>query len=256
MAGCECVFHTATPVKFGGADGKSEIYEPAMESTKEVLAAVAKAGCVKTFVLTSSMSAVAPQPEPPVKTEEHWSDDAAQEAKGNWYGCTKTRQEKLVDETLKGSGVRFVAINPTGVFGPMLGPTVNKTMGWVANMAKGPKDGKANNDSMSFVDVRDCAAMHIAGFEKPYAAGRYMCIAGTATERKTDGGAVVYASTHWNDVTLPAPLEPTSRLAPPPFHRRSHPAAGRSMQSSRSSTLQCLPSSLATALWRLPRRST
>ena len=87
-----------------------------------------------------------------------------------------------------------------GVFGPMLGPTVNATMGWVANMTKGPKDGKANNDSMSFVDVRDCAAMHIAGFEKPEAAGRYMCISGTATERKTEGGAVVYASTHWNDI--------------------------------------------------------
>ena len=87
-----------------------------------------------------------------------------------------------------------------GVFGPMLGPTVNATMGWVANMTKGPKDGKANNDSMSFVDVRDCAAMHIAGFEKPEAAGRYMCVSGTATERKTEGGAVVYASTHWNDI--------------------------------------------------------
>ena len=114
ISGCEGVFHTATPVKLGGGgDGKAEIYEPAMESTKEVLAAVAKAGCVKTLVLTSSMSAVAPQPEPPVKSEEHWSDDAAQEARGNWYGCTKTRQERLVEETLKGSSVRFVAINPT-----------------------------------------------------------------------------------------------------------------------------------------------
>ena len=36
---------------------------------------------------------------------------------------------------------------------------------------------------MSFVDVRDCAAMHVAALEKPEAAGRYICVAGTATER-------------------------------------------------------------------------
>jgi nucleoside-diphosphate-sugar epimerase len=82
----------------------------------------------------------------------------------------------------------------------MLGPTVNATMNWVVRMTQGPKDGKAPNDSMSFVDVRDCAAMHVAGLEVAGAAGRYMCVAGTATNRVTDGGAVVYASTHWNDI--------------------------------------------------------
>ena len=109
-------------------------------------------------------------------------------------------QEKLVEETLRGSGVRYVAINPTGVFGPMLQPGINATMGWVAAMTKGPKGGKCNNDSMSFVDVRDCAAMHVAALEKPEAAGRYMCVRGTPTERRTYAGAVVYASTHWNDI--------------------------------------------------------
>ena len=42
---------------------------------------------------------------------------------------------------------------------------------------------------MSFVDVRDCAAMHVAALGKPEAAGRYICVAGTATERRTEGGA-------------------------------------------------------------------
>ena len=78
IAGCVAIFHTATPVVMGaGADGKAQIYEPAMKSTEELLTAITKAGTIKLFVLTSSMSAVAPQPEPAVKTEEHWSDDAA-----------------------------------------------------------------------------------------------------------------------------------------------------------------------------------
>jgi cinnamoyl-CoA reductase len=200
VSGCAAVFHTATPILMGAKDGRSEILEPAMSSTKELLTAVAKAGSVKTFVLTSSMSAVAPVPEPPVKTEAHWSDDAAQEAKGNFYGCTKTRQERLAQETLAGTGTRFVAINPTGVFGPMLQPGVNMTMQWMAGMTKGPQGGRAKNDSMSFVDVRDVAAMHVAAMENESAAGRHMCLAGTPTERRTESGAVVYASTHWNEV--------------------------------------------------------
>ena len=200
VAGCEAVFHTATPIPMGVKDGKTEIYEPAMGSTKDLLEACTKAGCVKTFILTSSMSAVAPQPEPAVKTEAHWSDDAAQEAKGNWYGATKTRQERLVEQTLMGSGIRYVAICPTGVFGPMLQPSVNMTMGWMASMAKGPSGGQARNDSMSFIDVRDCAAMHIAGLEKAGASGRYMSIAGTPTGRRTGDGAIIYESTHWNDI--------------------------------------------------------
>ena len=80
LSGCEAVFHTATPVVFGAADGKKEIYEPAMQGTRELLAAVQRAGGIKSFVLTSSMSAVSPQPEPAVKSEVHWSDDAAQES--------------------------------------------------------------------------------------------------------------------------------------------------------------------------------
>jgi len=133
---------------------------------------------------------------------------------GNWYGCTKTRQEKLATATLRDTAVRFVAICPTGVFGPMLQPGVNATMGWMAGFAKGPAGGKANNDSMSFVDVRDCAAMHVAALETPGASGRYMCLAGTPTEKRTASGAVVYASSHWNEIYATVrELHPTM----PPF---------------------------------------
>lgn len=35
---------------------------------------------------------------------------------------------------------------------------------WLLNGVAGP-DGKCRNDSMSFVDVRDCAAQHVAAME-------------------------------------------------------------------------------------------
>ena len=128
---------------------------------------------------------MAPVPEPPIKSEEHWSDPELQKSKGNWYGYTKTTTEKFFQKHAEANGkYRFAAICPTGVFGPMLQPTVNATMGWVLGLYKNGKD-KAANDSMSFIDVRDCAAHHVAALENPEATGRYMSLV---------------ESLHWNDI--------------------------------------------------------
>ena len=43
---------------------------------------------------------------------------------------------------------------------------------WLLNGVAGP-DGKCRNDSMSFVDVRDCAAQHVAAMETEKE-GRFM----------------------------------------------------------------------------------
>eukprot|EP00927_Polykrikos_kofoidii_P049081 TRINITY_DN43212_c0_g1_i1.p1 TRINITY_DN43212_c0_g1~~TRINITY_DN43212_c0_g1_i1.p1 ORF type:complete len:327 (+),score=51.71 TRINITY_DN43212_c0_g1_i1:111-1091(+) len=205
--GCEAVIHTATPVKFGARDGENEIFKPGLEGLEKVLDSVAKTPSVTTFVLTSSMAAVAPQPEPPLKSEDHWSDGEAQKASGNWYGACKTFQERRVQERLdSGANVfRFVAICPTMVWGPLLQSNVNDTMQLLAMLAKGEGPmgivgGKARNGCMSFVDVRDTAALHIAGMEKPEACGRYMC---------------VVESLHWNDIaSLLADLHPIPPVEP------------------------------------------
>ena len=51
-------------------------------------------------------------------------------------------------------------------------PGMNMTNGWFASLFKNGKGGdKAANDSMSFIDVRDCAAHHVIAMEKPEANG-------------------------------------------------------------------------------------
>eukprot|EP00959_Pyramimonas_sp_CCMP1952_P008474 177169-Pyramimonas_sp.AAC.2 len=193
VAGCFAVCHIAFPLapKGSDADGEAAIFKPGLAGTEEVLKAVSKSGTVQVFVLTSSMSAVAPQPEPPIKSEEHWSDPDAQKANGNWYGAGKTMQEKLVmahvkehEQTHGKEPFRFAAVCPTGVFGPMFQPEINFTMQWVLGLFSGSKT-KAPNDSMSFVDVRDTAAHHVACIEQDNARGRYMS---------------VVESLHWNDI--------------------------------------------------------
>ena len=68
----------------------------------------------------------------------------------------------------------------------MLQPTPNMTMlslrNWFQN---GRPNGVCPNDSMSFVDVRDCAEQHVKAMEDSAASGRYMSLV---------------PSWHWNDL--------------------------------------------------------
>jgi nucleoside-diphosphate-sugar epimerase len=203
---CDAIIHAATPIAFGVDDGKKQIYDPAMLSTNEILKSIERVASktLKTFVLTSSMSAISPKPEPSIKTEDCWSDEKLQIENGNWYGATKTAQEKLVLEYIEDFTTkegkppfRFAAICPTVVFGPMLqqgSNSVNATMGYLQDMCKNGKgvdketglQNKAGNDSMSFIDVRDTASHHVKALQDPNAEGRYMSVTST--------------SLHWNDI--------------------------------------------------------
>lgn len=186
IATCQGVIHIATPLDatHAVADGEQTVYGPAIAGLQTVVDASLKAGTVKTFVLTSSMSAMAPRPEPAVKNETHWSDSDSQKAKGNWYGAAKTCQEQLATKLLAETGIRYVAICPTMVLGPQLQPGIAATMDRLRTLAKG-RMTKAPNDSMSYIDVRDCAAMHVAAYEKHEVSGRYMSLV---------------ESLHWNSI--------------------------------------------------------
>eukprot|EP00984_Skeletonema_dohrnii_P029838 scaffold20738_cov111-Skeletonema_dohrnii-CCMP3373.AAC.1 len=84
LANCDAVFHAATPLspKFTGEfNGERDMLNPGMDGTKELLETMLhspRCSSIQCLVLTSSMSAAAPQPEPSMKDESHWSDDDAQ----------------------------------------------------------------------------------------------------------------------------------------------------------------------------------
>ena len=184
--GCDGVIHIATPVKLGGMKekGEKEIYEPATQGLRTILEAMEKTE-IKNFILTSSMGAVAPKDEPSIKSEIHWSDPALQREKKNWMGAAKTQVELDAMDWAKNHQVRFVAICPTMALGPMLQPGVNATMQFLADLVNGRIFTQCPNDSMSFIDVRDCAAHHVIAYEIDRHEGRFMS---------------VVQSIHWNDV--------------------------------------------------------
>lgn len=202
--GCEAVIHTATPVSLSAGDElEKSIYEPAMAGLERVLEAAEKKE-IKHFILTSSMAAVKPSFETPVRSEEHWTDSEEQKRQKRWYRKAKTDQELRAMAWAEQQNVRFAAINPTFIIGPMLQPTVNETMQFLADVVN--KWTQCPNDSMSFVDVRDCAAHHVAAYENPTVQGRYMSLV---------------EAMHWNDITtllkdlIQQNLNKTMRDVPP-----------------------------------------
>jgi len=64
-----------------------------------------------------------------------------------------------------------------------MGPSLSKEPlgSYVGYMLQLVKNGlpEIPNDYMAFVDVRDCAAHHVAGFEKLEAEGRYLSVGGS-----------------------------------------------------------------------------
>lgn len=190
VEGCWGVVHVASPLPSGeSADPEAEIVKPAVEGAVNVLGACARAG-VQRVVLTSSMSAVAPVPAPDVKSEEHWSDPEGQRSRGSYYGASKTLAERAAWDFVEKQGdgcFRLVTVCPTMVLGPMLQPGVNATMLSICRRLKDGMGGECRDDSMSMVDVRDCAAQHVACLESDSASGRYMSLK---------------ESWHWNDLDV------------------------------------------------------
>jgi len=177
FAGCHGVFHTSTPVVFEAKDPENDVIKPAVFGTTNVLKSCEKVG-VKVVVVTSSMYAAFPNPMPALLSEKHWSDAEEQRKVGNAYGCSKTLAERAAVEFLAKMPVdtafRLVRICPTLVVGPMLQPSVNLSMKFFALLAKGIKPMMLH-DSLSVVDVRDCAEHHVNAYEGNHE-GRYFSV--------------------------------------------------------------------------------
>lgn len=176
--GCDCVFHTASPVLAEIKCPEDDVMKPAIFGTLNVLKSCEKAG-VKVVVITSSTAAVNPNPRPAVISEKHWSDPEDQKKRGRWYSASKTISERASVEFLAkmpvASAFRLVRICPALVIGPMLQPIPNLSMISWSNCANGTEHSDIKNSSMSLIDVRDCAAHHVAAYEGDHE-GRFLSL--------------------------------------------------------------------------------
>jgi len=178
VAGCEGVFHIASPVLFSVTDPQAELIDPAVKGTINVLRSCAKVSSVKRVILTSSMAAVAYNRNmliPGVVVDETWfSDPLFCEESKLWYQLSKTLAEEAAWKFANECGIDMITINPGWVIGPILQPTVNLTVEVVLNLLTGAESFP--NATYRWTDVRDVANAHIQAFEIASASGRYCVV--------------------------------------------------------------------------------
>ncbi|CAA0833477.1 NAD(P)-binding Rossmann-fold superfamily protein [Striga hermonthica] len=178
IAGCEGVFHCASPFFLETSNPQEELIDPAVKGTLNVLKSCAKTPSVKRVVLTSSEAAIAfngtPRTSDTIIEETWWSDPDYCKEKQMWYLLSKTLAEGAAWEFAKENGIDLVSINPCCVIGPMLQPTLNTSCGQILSLLKGSETYP--NTAYGWVHVKDVVDAHILAYEKPEANGRYYIV--------------------------------------------------------------------------------
>ncbi|XP_047341788.1 phenylacetaldehyde reductase-like [Impatiens glandulifera] len=179
VQGCDCVFHTASPVLMSVDDPNLELIDPAVKGTLNVLNSCSKVPSIKRVVITSSMASVIFNGKPlnaDVVVDETWFSDAAycQQIK-MWYMVSKTLAEEAAWKFGEENGMDLITIHPGFVIGPLLQPNLNVTSEAIPNLIKTGHDFFSDG-RYRYVDVRDVAFAHIKAFEVSSAKGRYLMV--------------------------------------------------------------------------------
>lgn len=195
MKGCSIVFHTASPFLTKFKDAQTELIEPAVNGTENVLNTASATPSVKRIVLTSSALAVytdasdAEQAAGKVLTEDCWNRTSTMTY--NPYALSKTLAEQKAWE-IAGSQTQWtmVAINPTWILGPGLKVAKsNPSYDTIIKLGDGTMSSGTIALATGVVDVRDVAQAQVAAAYTPTASGRYL-INGTNTDFAQLSGAL------------------------------------------------------------------
>ena len=182
--GCTHVIHAASPYVLNTKDPQTDLVDPAVNGTRNVLEACAMAGTVKRVVLTSSMAAITDEPDNNhLLTESDWNTKST--LARNPYYLSKTLAERAAWEFIAQRKPSFdlVAINPFLVIGPSLIPQLNVSNQIFVDLFKGTYPGIMSL-TWGFVDVRDVADAHVRALATGPAKGRYICAGETVSMRK------------------------------------------------------------------------
>ncbi|KAI3931980.1 hypothetical protein MKW98_012390 [Papaver atlanticum] len=178
ISGCEGVFHTASPVLGPKADPQTEILDPAIQGTLNVLRSCKKNSSLKRVVLTSSSSTVRVRDDfdPLIPLDESsWTSEELCRSLQIWYPLSKTLAEKAAWEYCKENGISLATILPSFVIGPSLPREICSTLSDVIGLLKGETERFHWHGRMGYVHIDDVALCHILAYENADASGRYIC---------------------------------------------------------------------------------
>lgn len=180
MAGCEVVFHTASPFVIDVKDAQKELVDPAKLGTRNVLETANRTPSVKRVVVTSSCAAIygdnADLKKTPngIFTEEIWNTSSSLAHQPYSYSKTVAEKEAwAINE--RQDRWDLVTINPTLVIGPGINPhATSESFKMVKQFGDGSMKSGAPRMGFGAVDVRDLAEAHVKAAFTPEATGRYI----------------------------------------------------------------------------------
>jgi len=180
MKGCRVVFHTASPFVMGAQDPQTDLIEPAVQGTRNVLRTCNATPSVQRVVLTSSCAAmytdaveVGPT-APAVLSEDVWNRTATLDYQP--YSLSKTLAEQAA-WVMAGSQRQWtlVTMNPSMILGP--GVKYHPSSESFALLRRLPELASTGCPRMALpvVDVRDVARAHVvAAYRETVQGGRHV----------------------------------------------------------------------------------
>ncbi len=167
MAGASALLHTASPFPLNQPKDPQELIRPAVEGTRRALSAAADAGVTR-VVLTSSVAAILNPGSRELRDETSWLDPDAPGVTP--YYASKALAERAAWDLARERGLRLTAINPALVLGPLLDRQSGTSVSLVQRLLRA-KDPMVPRLSLSAVDVRDVARMHVQALSLPQTEG-------------------------------------------------------------------------------------
>lgn len=180
MAGCEVVYHTASPFINKVEDAQRDLIDPALKGTQNVLEGVNRTDSVKRVVVTSSCVSIYGDAKDTLNypnqemTEDQWNTTST--ADHQPYSYSKVIAEKEAWKIAEAQDRwRLVVVNPSFVIGPGINPhATSESFNIMKQFAKGDFKMGAPAFNMGCVDVRDLAVAHYEAGTREDAEGRHI----------------------------------------------------------------------------------
>ena len=179
VAGCDYVLHVASPLSTTVPKDENEMIIPARDGTLRVLRAAREAG-VKRVVITSSLGAIGYGHPPRTRPfdETDWTNLDGDDVQP--YVKSKTLAERAAWDFVasEGGGLELSVVNPTAIFGPVLGTDFSGSIEVVKMLLNGAMPA-VPRIYFGLVDVRDVVDLHLRAMTAPEAKGeRFIAVSG------------------------------------------------------------------------------
>lgn len=180
MADCRIVFHTASPFTLDVRDPQTQLIDPALRGTQNILDSVERTTTVERLVLTSSCAAIYGDNRDLLRTangrftENDWNTTSSLQHQPYFY--SKTLAERAAWEAAeRQSRWKLVVLNPSLVIGPGLNAhATSESFNVIRQFGDGRMRFGAPDLGLGVVDVRDVAEAHLRAAFLPEAGGRHI----------------------------------------------------------------------------------